>query len=288
MIKAHNIRNSTSLDEAGFKFGIVRQKKERINSYRERVYNAMKNSTDTEKYAFEKNLGICTSLKSHDIFEIDLVDETLNLKIEIKDNRLIFYLNDVVFHNDKLNDLKFLFKVRNIFELYPNYFTVKDLTDIDYRFFDAKNLMPSSTQRNYLSLETNNFVTTLPEKHIEYVQDYNGLFITNTGLSENVNTFNTYSLVENVLHKFDDTSDFINFQYKNFPFTVKWLPIKAIAFNGDNIEDYLYDVKKDNENYGEITNGNVVESSEKNKVLSQKGAKIINSLLQKQNTYWGE
>ena len=64
--------------------------------------------------------------------------------------------------------------------------------------------------------------------------------------------------------------------------------LKAIAFNSDNIEDYLYDVKKDNENYGAITNGNLVESSEKNKVLSQKGAKIINSLLQKQNTYWGE
>lgn len=288
MIKANSIRNSTSLDEAGFKFGIVRQKDEKINSYRERVYNAMRNSMDSEKYAFEKNLGICTTLKSYNIFEIDLVDESLKLNIEIKDNRLIFYLNDEIFHNEKLSELKFLFKVKEIFELYPNYFTIKELSDVDYAFFKAVNLMPKTSKRNYLSFEANTFVHTLPEKHVEYVQDYNGLFITNSGLSENVNTFNTYSLVGNVLHKFDDTLDFINFEYREFPFTIKWLPIKATSFNSENIEDTLYDLKKDNENYGAISNGNLVESSEKNKVLSQKGARIVDLLLEKQNTYWGE
>jgi hypothetical protein len=288
MIKANKIRNSTTLDELTFKYGIARQKDERLNSFRERVYKLLKNTVDSEKYAFEKSLGCSTSLTDYDLFEIDLVDETLDLNIEIKENRLIFYLNDQVFHNEKLSDLKFIFKVRNIFELYPDYFTVKDLTDIDYRFFDAKNLMPKTTKRNYQSFDVNNFVNLLPKNNIENLQDYNGLFLTNMGVGENVNTPFTFSLVENVLHKYSDELESVTFDYKDFPFTVKWLPIKATAFNSDNIEDYLYDVKKDNENYGAISNGNVVESSEKNKVLSQKGAKIINSLLQKQNTYWGE
>jgi hypothetical protein len=288
MIKAHKIRNSTTLDELSFKYGVTRQKDERLNSFRERVYKLCKNTSDSEKYAFEKSLGCSTSLKDYDLFEIDLVDNTLDLNIEIKDNRLIFYLNDEVFHNEKLTDLKFVFKVRDIFELYPNYFTIKDLTDYDYRFFDAKNLMPKTTKRNYQKFDVNNFVNLLPKKTIENLQDFSGLFLTNMGVGENVNTPFTFSLVDNVLHKYSDELESVTFDYKDFPFIVKWLPIKAIAFNSENIEDYLCDVKKDNENYGAISNGNVVESFEKNKVLSQKGAKIINSLLQKQNTYWGE
>ena len=288
MIKANKIRNSTTLDELGFKYGISRQIDERLNFFRERVYKLCKNTVDNEKYAFEKSLGCSTSLTDYNLFEVNLVDNSLDLNIEIKENRLIFYLNDTVFHNEKLSDLKFVFKVKNIFELYPEYFTVKDLTDIDYQFFDAKNLMPKTSKRNYKRFDVNNFVSKLPKDYIQNIQDFNGLFLTNMGIGENVNTPFTFSLVGNVLHKYSDELESITFDYKDFPFVIKWIPIKAIAFNSENIEDYLYEVKIDNENYGAITNGNVVESSEKNKVLSQKGAKIINSLLQKQNTYWGE
>lgn len=287
-IEVYKIRNSTTLDEISFKYGISRQNDERLNSFRERVYKLCKNSLDSEKYAFEKSLGCSTSLKDYDLFEIDLVDNSLDLNIEIKENRLMLFLNDEVFHNEKLSDLKFLFKVKEIFELYPNYFTIKELTDYDYRFFDAKNLMPKTSKRNYGKFGVNNFVNILPKENIQNIQDFSGLFVTNMGVGENVNTPFTFSLVENVLHKYSDELESVTFDYKDFPFVVKWLPIKAIAFNCDNMEDYLYDVKKDNENYGVISNGNLVENSEKNKVLSQKGAKIINSLLQKQNTYWGE
>lgn len=288
MLKTQTIRNSTTVDESGFSTGIIRQKNESLTNFRDRIYKNLKNINDYSYNSYDKSLGCITTLKDIDLFEVDLVDKTLDLKIEIKDNRLKFYLNDTVFHNEKLTALKFNIKVKETFEKYPQYFSIQKVHTSDWQYLKAENLMHLTTERMYLRYETNNKLVKLPRDHVTNVSDYSGSFEINTS-SENLVTNETlYHLDDNVLYKSSEDLQYLYFSYKEFPIKIKWLPIKVTRINNQNINDVFYTKIKDNENVGEITNGNLVENFETHELLSQRGAKIFNKILEKQNTYWGE
>ena len=57
------------------------------------------------------------------------------------------------------------------------------------------------------------------------------------------------------------------FEYKDFPVLLTWTPFSVIGCN-------------------ELEFKNTIKDSDGN--LTQKGAKVINKILEKQNTYWGE
>lgn len=288
MIKANKIRNSTVIDESGFSTGIIRQKHESLTDFKNRIYKNIKNITDTDYNSFDKSLGCVTTLKDIDLFEVDLVDKTLDLKIEIKNNRLKFYLNDIIFHNEKLTDLKFNIKIKETFEKYPQYFSISKVHTSEWQYLKAENLMHFTTERTYLRHQATGNLNILPKEHVKSVSDYNGFFDINTSTDELVVTVNQYHLNENILYKSRQDNEFVYFKYMDFPFKVKWLPIKVTRINNDNIDDLFYDYKIDNEIYGEITDGNIVENYESDKLLSQRGSRIFNRILEKQNTYWGE
>ena len=288
MLKTQTIRNSTTVDESGFSTGIIRQKNESLTDFRNRIYKNLKNINDFSYNSFDKSLGCITTLKDIDLFEVDLVDKTLDLKIEIKNNRLKFYLNDVVFHKEKLTDLKFNIKVKETFEKYPQYFSIQKVNTSDWQYLKAENLMHITTERTYLRYETNNSLVTLPREHVTNVSDFSGFFDINTSSEDLVTNESLYHLDGNVLYKSSEDLQYLYFSYKDFPVKLKWLPIKVTRINNENINDVFYTKIKDNENVGEITDGNLVENFETHELLSQRGAKIFNRILEKQNTYWGE
>ena len=110
-----------------------------------------------------------------------------------------------------------------------------------------------------------------------------------------VSTNNAYALEGNVLTKNTQREETITYTYSDFPFVVRWSPIRAFALNSQHINDILKETIETETVFGiqteeEFESGELegLELLNDFNLVSQQGAKIINKILAKQNTYWGE
>jgi hypothetical protein len=278
-------RNSVWIDEVGFKYGITRELEEPLNAYRHRIYKAVSGTLNQEKYSFYKSLGYITAMSDLDIFSIDKVDPAADIKIIVTANRIRIWLDDVLKYQNRFDSIRFLSDLKTELELL-DFITVTVLPGNDEWFYKrTSNLMPATTEREFLNLMINSQSQQLPYKHVVSVHDRLGNFLRNVDEALITNPHN-YSLKDNVLHKYGLNPEVISFEYQDFPFILKWLPIKGCAVNDSDFEDLLKMSFDDNENYG--VQSAVVENKATEKVLSQEGSVIINKILNKQNTYWGK
>lgn len=265
MIKAKNIRNSTSLDEVALKYGLVRESLETTENFFKRTLKACLQISIQEKNSFYKSLGYLTSLEDKDVFLINRKENLNNLNIEITSSELIIYQAEEILYKRSLKEFKYLRDLKIILE---EYFLVEVLDEADsWQLLKTENLMPISSSRNYLKYETENYQSLLPKDKITEIKDFNGRLAYETTEVELINSPAFFLQEDELFIKGSRGYGEITFSYDDFPLKLKWLPIKAIALNDSGFEN----ISKDQA-------GN----------LTQKGAKIFNKVLEKQNTYWGK
>jgi hypothetical protein len=265
MIKAKRNRNSTALDEIALKYGLVRETNETIDNFFKRTLKACLQISVQEKDSFYKSLGYLTSLQDKDVFLINRKENLNNLNIEITSSELIIYEVEEVLYKKLLRELKYLRDFKTILE---EYFIVEVLDDTDsWELLKTENLMPQDSRRNYLKYETDNYQSLLPKDKITEIKDFQGELVSETTEIELINDSSFYIQEDELFIKGSRGYGEVTFSYDDFPFKLKWLPIKAIALNDLSFEN----ISKDE-------TGN----------LTQKGAKIFNKVLEKQNTYWGK
>ena len=278
------IRNSTWIDEVGFTYGVSRELDESLNSYRHRLVNLVNGTLTKEKHSFYKSLGYITSLADVDVFRITKTDEADSVKIDITSNRVYIYKDDELQYMNRFENIKFL---KDFYEVLLGFdFLQVEILEADDSWFYKKteNLMPCSSDRQKLNVSVNSQSKKLSNKYIKSIKDLSGDFLNNVPEEQIVNPYN-FSLEDGVLHKYKLAEETVTYNYEDFPFIVKWLPIKSCAVIDPDFEDLIKESFYDNEKYGEITVG---EEKPTEKLLSQKGSVIINKILDKQNTYWGE
>lgn len=266
MIKAKKIRNSTSLDEAALKYGIVRESEESLEAFFIRTLKACSLLPVKEKDSFYRSLGYLTGLQDKDIFIINKINKTDALRLVITSTELKVYDADIEIYKKFLSEIRYLKNFKEELEAL-NAFEVVLLEESDWEFLRAEKLMPVDTNRHYLKYETENYQSLLPVSDIEEIKDYNGNLAFETTSVELINGPEFYLQDEELLIKGSRGYSEIAISYQNYPLIIKWLPIKAIAINEDSFENIAKD-----------ESGN----------LTQKGAKIYNKILEKQNTYWGK
>ena len=167
------------MDEIGFKFGLSREVNETLNMYRHRLVKIIQGTMHREKESFYKSLGYITALSDENIFEIDKVNAADNIKIDISSNRIRIYLNGSLSYKNRFENLKFLINLKNELDSL-NYISVKVLPENDlWRYKRCENLMPCSSERQYLNLRVKSQVQKLPKEHILEVHDQEGDFLNN-------------------------------------------------------------------------------------------------------------
>lgn len=285
MVTLNKRKNSTSLDELALKYGMVRDKKESLSSFRDRIDKYISNIGNTYKN-FERSLGYITRLQDFDVFLIEKNTSEI-VDIEISDTRIKIFFAGNLYYMEKLENLKFLKDLHAVLTSI-DFITCEVVTNEDWMYLKTKNLIQCNTERcryNYLS---DTQVNVLPDDNVGFAQDRLGVFNTQV-FDENDVSNEKYYAIENekVLTKYNDREEYIEYIYSDFPFVIRWSPIRSYSLNNFDIDDLLKDTVSTTETFGFLSDATVEVTSDF-KLLSQKGAKIINRVLEQQNTYWGE
>lgn len=278
------IRNSTWIDEVGFNYGVSREINESLNDYRHRIVNVLKGTLNIEKESFYKSLGYITAMEDVDIFRVTKTNESESVKIDITSNRIYIYHEDSLIYMNRFENLKFLKDLYDVLITF-NFLNIEILEeDNAWWYKKTENLMPCSSERQKLKVKVNTQAKKISNKLIKSIKDLSGDFLNQVDEDEIVSPYN-YSLENGVLHKYKLADENVTYTYENFPFIIKWLPIKSCAVTDLDFDDIIKESLYDNETYGNAVN-DIEKSTEK--LLSQNGSVIINKILHKQNTYWGE
>lgn len=286
MVNAKKRRNSTYVDEKGLKYGLVRSRNESLNSFQKRIDKAVSNISNHFN-KFHRSLGYCTELQDINVFEITKTNSDEKVVIDITDTRFYIYVDDVVVYKQLLRNVKFLKDLKAELDLVSS-IQVSVITDIEWEYLRTENLMQTSSLRSELNYIADEYVSALPEKDVVSVQDTIGILERSVDSEDVVIDETTYHLDGNILFRGTDENQQLMIEYLDFPLIVRWSPIRAYSLNDQYVSDLLKDRIKDNETFGVIPENHVDLSGEVVEILSQKGAKIINKILEKHNTYWGE
>lgn len=292
MVSINKRNNSTTIDELGLKYGLVRGRTEPLEQFRARIDKCISNTKNNYKQ-FERSLGYVTPEQDSDIFLIKKTEEVL-VEINILDTRLEIYLNEKLHFLEKLENLKFLKDFKSAIEQF-SFLSIEVITDKKWEYLKTKNLIQCSTKRTRLDFVAESYTSVLPDKEIIKVQDNLGIFEYNAGDGDIVATNNAYALEENTLTKNTRREEELTYVYSDFPLIVRWCPIRSFALNSEFIDDILKETLETKTVFGiqteeEFESGELesLEFLKDFNLLSQRGAKIINKILEKQNTYWGE
>ena len=280
-------RNSTSLDEVGLKHSLVRGHNEELEEFYKRILKCNSNLSYS-KYKIERSFEYCTPLQGFEIFKITKVNPEENVVVEITETRVQVTVDSVLVYNQKLLDLKFLKDFKQDLSNVPN-INIEVTTSESWEYLKTVNLVQNTSQRTRLYFEAIGNVTELSEKEIENVQDFGGTYLFDVEAEEAIAMQSQYAIEDkNVFHKYSSRREEIFFTYQDFPMYITWSPIRSYKVNREEFNDILKDRIKNAEAFGLIDENTEVDNTETVEVLSQRGAKIINRILEKHNTYWGE
>lgn len=282
MLNFEKVKLNTHVDEVGFKYGLVREDNESIENYRNRLYKCVKETCKKDKDSFYRSLGYITALNEHLICEIDKNTNDA-VRIVFTSSIVYVYRAGSLHYKEKLTELKFM---KNLIQALNamTFITVSNY-DTKYDYYRVENILPLDTDRVRLDFVVGEQVQKLPKKYIKDVYDYDGDFATRVADEDQVNAETQYYIDGDILHKYKIKKENIGFEYEDFPLNLMWRPIKACFVNDEDFDYILKEAIVDNENFGTIT---TTEEKQTEKLLSQDGSVIINKILEKQNTYWGE
>jgi hypothetical protein len=248
-------KNPLLIDKVGSFVNILRKDEEDISDYRERVIKAYRELYELDNESFWRSLSYITTSKEKNIGYLSVEDNFIETTKIVVSNEKI---NIVINGNETIIDFKgtkFLIDVIENFSQIPGLiFNAINDDDKSWHYCYSRNLIPKSSEKIYLRKTTSSLVEESP---VDYpIEFYNWLERdTDTTVNDRV-----------IFPGGDDIREgFI--EYKGFPLLLTWNPFLALSCNKEEFKNILKD---------------------EDGLITQKGAKLINKILEKQNTYWGE
>lgn len=262
MLKAKKYLNSTYVDEKGLTYSLTREKNESLSDFQKRIYKSFKYEPLFNKESFYNSLDYLFAGGHKQLARV-LCQEPLKTQIEITSKFLrVFYEGEIV-KEINLYDYKFIINLLE--ELSSLEILEVEVLEEGNEYLLSKNLVPMNNKKYYKDFSGSGRKIDLPKDYSWNVQDDIGLF--ERLLYDDEELEETEINLENKkLSKGFEGNLNMSFNYMEWPLILKWNEIKACPVNDKDFEKIL---KKD-------------------LILEQKGAKIIDKILTKQNTYWGK
>ena len=253
-IVAKNNNNPLLIDQYGSYIGLLRKDDEDVESFRNRVVRGYKDLYELDNESFYRSLGYITSEGEYHLFEMTF--ENVNLKncsISSDIEKTILNIEGES-HTIEYKSNKFAIDLYLSLSSIDNV-KLKLLTDEeDWHFLHCKNIKNVRSDRLLLSQFVENYNVELPRGN---PSDFNFY----------INEEFDYQIDNNVLLREEPGLKRGFFSFKKFPLVFTWTPFATCACNSNEFNSLIKD-----------SNG----------ILTQRGARIINKILEKQNTYWGE
>ena len=255
---AYYQKNPLLIDKIGSFVEILRKENEDISLYRERVLKAYRELYELDNESFWRSLSYITTLKEKNIGYLSVEESLINTSsIKITNEKIEIVLNGTT-HVVSLKEEKFLIDLINKLKVITGLvFQEIDENDNSWHYCYSRNLIPKNSERIYLRKTTNSLVQESP---VDYPIKFNDWLERNTENGES-------TISNGMIFPYSDDiiSGFI--EYKGFPLLLTWNPFFALSCNQEEFKNIIKD---------------------KDGLITQKGAKLINKILTKQNTYWGK
>ena len=247
-------KNPVLIDKIGSFAGILRKRNEDVLSYRERVIKAYRELYELDNESFWRSLSYITTEKEINVGFLTVEKELIeNCVIKITNEKIEIFIEDQN-HVIDFKENKFLIDVIEKIQSIPGLIFETIEEEKEWMFRYSRNLIPKSSERVYLRKSTSSLIEESP---VDYPIEFYDWLDRN---AENVVT-------DGVLYPSTSVSSEGFIQYKGFPLLLTWNPFLALSCNKQEFKNILKD---------------------ENGLITQKGAKMINKILEKQNTYWGE
>jgi hypothetical protein len=257
-ILSEEVNLSTTLDEYAAEIFISRKPgNETLEEFNERVIVGHKNLYNSGPEAFLISLDYITNRRTKNICELTISteneEELISSKIEVVEGKLILTKGAVV-EEYNFEDYKFVYnliKALNTSNILTP--TIKEDYEI-VKFEKTKNILKTSSSKKYLGFESNDSIIKLPVSNVVRVLNQKNMeevpYIRNTK-----EIFNT-----------DEEMLKLIIEYIEMPVVLQWNHFFIVECNSDTFKSMLKD-----------TNG----------FLTSEGGRLVNKILEKQNTYWG-
>jgi hypothetical protein len=254
-IKARKFRKRIHIDRIGSKSSILRKTNESEEAYNDRIVTAYKNMFEHDQQAFWRSLEYITSYGCKRICEVTFQGSELeNYSMEIDQEKIRIYDGQNT-HIFEYKEYKFLIDIYDAIKEIEG-IQVTDLfdsNDSSWHFLLSESVVPQTTDKIYFDFRIDKSSKPFPRK----------------------NVFDAYSteiaqdlVVEEDAVEIENDLVGVNsyFNYRDFPVPIIWTPFKVLECNHELFKKITHD---------------------EDGSLTQDGAKVINMILAKQNTYWG-
>lgn len=281
-----------SLDEIGINAGLLRLKEESLEDYRRRINLQVKDMPNPTKDSvfstsnrtvglFEKNLlkislvtnseGIviapdprieikATSFKIWSDWNGGANVPELSTKISLREGA--FFMKDLL---PLLSDLPFInVEVLDEYEDYLKTSNLKICTTDSV----TPNIALSSSRLN--KIWTKKFIKAHFSNQIVYSKEVNSI----EEMSKEGDYYINYDL--GYIYSYSPGAGDVSVDYSEFPFYLKWQPVKAIEINDETLNELTRDYLVDD------------DGKSKRLLLNSYGAKITNKILKESPINWGE
>jgi len=252
-VVARRNNNPVSIDKIGAYVNLLRKQDEPIVSYRQRVMRAYKDLYELDNESFWRSLGYLTDRQEKPICLIDVtLQDKKNCNISITNEAIKVDIEGTETIVNFVSS-KFLIDLVQSLEAIEGLSVTMLQEDDSWKFLYSKNLIKQNTARLHLNVFVDNILNETPRTNVLDFTFWNSdeeAYPDDSGINR------------------QEKSGKLGFiEYKDFPILATWTPFVAVPCNELEFQNLIKD-----------TNG----------ILTQKGAKIINKILEKQNTYWGE
>ena len=249
-------RNPLLIDKFGSFVNLIRKNNEDINSYKERVMKAYKELYELDNESFWRSLSYITTYGEKNIGFLDVtIEDKTRVTIELNNERLTVAYNDTK-NLFEFKKYKFLIDlVEEIKNTDGLEFEFLNTDDTSWHYLYSKNLIPKKSDKILLKKTINSFQTKSPRENTLDFNYWFEKFLSNPYVDNN----NIFSETKSLREGYSN--------YKDIPILFTWSPFLVLSCNKEEFKNIIKD-----------DNGN----------LTQRGAKVINKILEKQNTYWGE
>ena len=281
----NKIMLETTLDEIGKRKSLNRVLNEGAESYKSRLkVNNYTYPKSTLAY-YNQNLTNRLVLSQKELFEIALVESEIDKddlpKIEI--DAVFFRLwknrskEPVLEFNLHLEENKFMSSLRAALAG----FSFISISDIEYEEEDrCKNLLIGNTERYIEQVRlANSSFHRLGKKYITKMGSTNPIFMENSKTSiEELKEEGDYYLdkINGLLYLYRNMDGFCTLFYEEFPYILRWSPIKSYELNDKSIDYIIKDTEID------------TEGKETHSLINSFGGMLVNKTLEDTMLYWGK
>lgn len=261
-IISEEINLSTPLDEYAAELFISRKPTESLEDFNVRVILAQQNLYNSGPEAFYKSLDYITDERTEEIctLNINITEQDLLNNIEVTDcnievNEEGLYVakgQETDFYDFK--DYVYLFNLIEELKADSNLILTLEAGYENLKFEKTANILKTSSKKKYLHFESNEALIVLPVNNVYRVLNkLNMLEVAFDPSSNEIINDNNENLT-------------LIIEYVDLPLTLEWSRFCIRECNSAIFKSML----KDEDGF-----------------LTSEGAKLINQILEKQNTYWG-